>query len=410
MMRIVGVYLIYAAVVLRGWERLPRMRYPGLVVALLVLHGLLLLVGTWSFERKPLRFAAIASPGSALKVEGLPLRPPWIPLVYLFVQSTLVIGLLLNQEVQDFYALLFMPLSLQAVLFLGRGWGFLWIAALTLAMAGPLAAAQEGWLFGLVMVLNYGGLCFLLGGYAHQIGQAEAAHDQNQNMLAELQVAHRQLQGYAEQLENLAAEQERSRLARELHDSVTQTVFSMNLTVQSAHLLLERDPGRAAEQLERLEELAASAMGEIQTLVSQLRPASMAEEGLPAALRRLADERRVRDGLDVSIDVSGERVLLDSEATGLYCIAQEALTNVAKHAGTQQATVRLNLTPATSFLEIEDHGLGFDPQAASSQHGHLGLAGMAERALELGWSLSIASEPGRGTCVRIEERPLGGVG
>jgi signal transduction histidine kinase len=410
MMRIVGVYLMYAAVVLRGWERLPRMRYPGLVVALLVVHGLLLVVETWMIERKPLRFTAVASPGSALKVEGLPLRLPWIPLVYLSVQSGLVIGLLLNREVQDFYALLFMPLSLQAVLFLGSRRGFLWITALTLAMAGPLAAAQEGWPFGLVMVLNYGGLCFLFGGYAHQIGQAEAARGRNLDLLDELQVAYRQLQGYAVQVEELAAEQERSRLARELHDSVTQTVFSMNLTVQSARLLLERDPDRVADQLQRLEELAASAMGEIQTLVSQLLPTSMAEEGLPAALRRLAAERLERDGLDVTVEVSGERVLLDSQATSLYCIAQEALTNVAKHASTGQAALRLNLAPEVSFLEIEDGGLGFDLQSVSSQHGHLGLVGMAERARELGWSLSIESEPGRGTRVRVEENPPGGRG
>ncbi|HSR34282.1 MAG TPA: sensor histidine kinase [Anaerolineae bacterium] len=410
MMRTVGVYLIYAAVVLRGWERLPRMRYPDLVVALLVVHGLLLVVETWMIERKPLRFTALAGPGSALKLEGLPVRPRWFPLVYLFVQSGLVIGLLLNRPVQDFYALLFMPLSLQAVLFLGRRGGFLCISAFTLAMAGPLAAAQEGWIFGVVMVLNYGGLCFLFGGYAHQIGQAEAARNHNQHMLGELQAAYRQLQGYAVQVEDLASEQERNRLSRELHDSVTQTVFSMNLTVQSARLLLERDPDRVSGQLLRLEELAASAMDEIQTLVLQLLPTSMAEEGLPAALRRLASERLVRDRLDVTLEVSGKRDLLDSEATGLYCIAQEALTNVAKHAGTGQAALRLNLVPGASFLEIEDGGLGFNPKSASSQLGHLGLAGMAERARELGWSLFIESEPGRGTCVRVEENMPGGTG
>jgi signal transduction histidine kinase len=277
-------------------------------------------------------------------------------------------------------------------------------------MAGPLAAAQEGWIFGLVMVLNYGGLCFLLGGYAHQIGQAEAARGQNQRMLGELQVAHRKLQGYAVQMEALAAEQERSRLARELHDSVTQTVFSMNLTVQSARLLLEREPGRAAVQLERLEELAASAMREIQALISQLRPRSVAEAGLPVALRQLAAERLERDGLHVAVEVSGELALAEAVTAGLYRIAQEALTNVAKHAGTEQATVRLSLPPGVSFLEIEDHGHGFDPQLALSQRGHLGLAGMAERARELGWSLSIESQTGRGTRVRVEENPPGGGG
>jgi signal transduction histidine kinase len=229
-------------------------------------------------------------------------------------------------------------------------------------------------------------------------------------LLGELQATHRQLQGYAAQVEALAAEQERSRLARELHDSVTQTVFSMNLTVQSARLLLERDPDRTASQLGRLEELAASAMGEIQTLVSQLRPTSIAEEGLPVALRRLAAERLVRHGLDVTVEVNGERVLAETVAAGLYRIAQEALTNVAKHAGTQQATLRLNLAPGVTFLEVEDCGLGFDPQSALSPLGHLGLAGMAEQARELDWKLSVESRPGHGTRVRVEENPPGGMG
>jgi len=109
------------------------------------------------------------------------------------------------------------------------------------------------------------------------------------------------------------------------------------------------------------------------------------------------------------VEVNGELALAEAVAAGLYRIAQEALTNVAKHAGTQQATVRLDLTPANSFLEIEDHGLGFDRQLALAQRGHLGLAGMAERARELGWKLSIESQPGRGTRVRVEEKPPGGV-
>jgi signal transduction histidine kinase len=253
-------------------------------------------------------------------------------------------------------------------------------------------------------------LCFLLGGYAHQIGQAEAARGHNQRTLGDLQVTYRQLQGHAAQTEALATEQERSRLARELHDSVTQTVFSMNLTVRSARLLLERDAGRVADQLERLEELAASAMREIQALISQLRSQPVSEAGLPVALCQLAAERLERDGLHVTVEVDGEQALVEAVAAGLYRIAQEALTNVAKHADTQQATVRLNLTPEISFLEIEDHGLGFDPQLALTQRDHLGLAGMAERARELGWKLSIESQPRCGTRIRVEENPPPGVG
>jgi signal transduction histidine kinase len=182
----------------------------------------------------------------------------------------------------------------------------------------------------------------------------------------------------------------------------------MNLTVQSARLLLGRDPDRAAGQLERLEELAAGAMGEIQALVSQLHPRSLAKEGLPAALRRLAAERQARDGLQVTLHVDGERALPEAVAAGLFRIAQEALANVVKHSGTLEATIRLNLADGASFLEVDDSGLGFDPQIALDQHGHLGLAGMEERAREIGWSLSIESQPGCGTRIRVEENPPGG--
>jgi len=408
-MRTVGAYLIYAAVVLRGvviFADKPQLKW---VVVLLALYGLLLPAERWIVRRRSLRLAQPASSGpSRSGAEEPTLAQAWLPLLYLLLQSGLVIGLWLIAPYEDFFATLFIPLSLQAVLFFGRSLGFLCIAGFSLAMAGPLLAAKKGGLFGLAMTLLYSSLCFLVGGYAHQVQRAERVHNQNQRMLGDLQVAHHQLQGYAAQVEELAAEQERNRLARELHDSVTQTVFSMNLTVQGARLLLERDKERVAGQLERLEELAASAMREIQVLVSQLRPRSVADEGLPAALRRLAAERQAHDGLQVTLIVDGERELPEPVAIGLYRIAQEALNNVAKHSGTRQATVRLNLLEGASALEIEDHGLGFAPHAALSQRGHLGLAGMTERAREMGWRLSIDSSPGHGTRIRVVENPLGG--
>jgi signal transduction histidine kinase len=240
-------------------------------------------------------------------------------------------------------------------------------------------------------------------------------------MLNELQTAHRQLQGYADQRASLAVEHERNRLARELHDSVTQTVFSMNLAVQSAHLLLEKEPPfdtaaplrtapRAEEQLFRLEELAANALGEIQSLVSQLRPPSIAEEGLPTALRRLALEQKRRDGLQVILELQGEGTLSETVSTVLYSIAHEALTNVSKHSGVCEAVVRLNLVRDHSCLEIEDHGRGFNTESTLDQRGHLGLAGMVERAREIGWRFSIESRPGKGTRILVTENLSGGPG
>jgi signal transduction histidine kinase len=244
-----------------------------------------------------------------------------------------------------------------AVSFFGRRAGFISIAIYSLAMIVTLLFSYVGPLFGLAMGILYSAICFLVGGYAYQVQNARTAHDQNEQMFNELQTAHLQLKGYASQMASLAVEHERNRLARELHDSVTQTVFSMNLAAQSAHLLLEKEPHRTAGQLLRLEKLAASALREIQSLVSQLKPRPVIEEGLPTALRRLAVEQKVRGGLQTSLEIHGEGALSETVATSLYSIAHEALINVAKHSGACEAIVRLNLD-GDHHLEIEDHGRG----------------------------------------------------
>lgn len=407
-----GVWLLYAGVVLRLLVRYAALPRLGLVMLLLVLYGLLLLL---SFLVEPFRRYQVSS----LQFR-LPSLPPeharnrdWISAAYLALQTGLVVALFTIPPHVDFSAALFVPLSVQAVLFFGRRVGFACIALFPLLMFVPLTRGHQGWPAALAMSALAGGLGFLFGSYAHQVHRAERARSENQRLLDDLQAANRQLRGYAAQVEELASERERGRLARELHDSVTQTVFSMNLTVQSARLLLAQDRGRAVGQLLRLEELAAGAMGEIQTLVSQLRPAPAvhpAAAGLPAALRQMAVERQLRDGLRVTVEVQGERSLSQHVASALYHVAQEALTNVARHAGTCEVSIRLTLEGGFACLEIEDCGLGFDPLVAAGQRGHLGLAGMAERAREIGWNLSIDSRPGSGTRIRVEEIPSGGRG
>jgi signal transduction histidine kinase len=384
-MRTIGIYLILAAVALRGAVVTSDAPYFLEVLMLLAVYGLLLLAETRLIHAKSGDFALLVA-------------------IYLLLQAVLVTVLLIVSDYEDFLALLFIPLSLDAVTFFGRRFGYLCIAIFSLALTGALLFSSEGPIFGLAMGGLYSGVCFLFGGYASQVQKAEAVHKQNQSTINELQIAHRQLQGYADQVENLAVEHERNRLARDLHDSVTQTVFSMNLATQSTRLLLDKDPLRASGQLLRLEELAANALREIQSLVSQLKPPSLTEEGLPAALRRLADERGSRDGMQISLEIHGEKTLSEAETQGLYSVAHEALINVLKHSGTREASVRLNLSNDHTCLEIEDHGLGFDPQAqVVNQRGHLGLAGMSERAREIGWRLSVESRPHQGTRILVTQ-------
>ena len=393
-MRTAGKFLIFSAVFLRAVVVLVEAAEFQVVFAMLTGYGLLLFTETWMLQRKSTRF------GSSSKAQ----------LAYLILQSILVLGLLLVSKYEDFLAELFIPLSLDAVAFFGREAGFRIIAVFSLAMTSVLLFSSEGPLFGLAMGVLYSGLCFVFGGYAGQVQRAEAARNHNRRTLDELQEAHRQLQGYANRLVDLAVERERNHLARDLHDSVTQTVFSMNLTAQSARLLWTMEPVRVAGQLTRLEELAASAQREIQSLVTQLSPASLTEMGLPAALYKLALEQESRNNLRVTLDVQGDRKLSEAAVAGLYAITQEALTNAAKHSGVTEATVCLHLVENKSCLEIEDHGRGFKPQAISNLRGHLGLTGMSERAREIGWILSIESQPGRGTRVRVSEPAAGGAG
>jgi signal transduction histidine kinase len=402
MIRTIGVYLLYAAVALRGvviFANDPRL---PLVIGCFGAYGLLLFLEHWLTRPKSLVF-------TKLEDQKPSFTQVWRSLLYLLMQSALVIALMAVPTTQDFFALLFVPLSIQVVLSFGRKIGYVCIAVYSLIIILLLLGSEDGPFFGMAMGLFFGGMCFLFGGYAYQVQKAEMARNQNRETFNELQTAHRQLQGYADQVASLAIEQERNRLARNLHDSVTQTVFSMNLAAQSASLLLENEPSRSLEQLQRIEELAASALSEIQTLISQLRPRSVAEEGLLTALRRMLVERQERDGLQVSLHISGDKSLSEAEVEGLYSIAYEALTNVIKHSGVNEATIRLDLNIDRSCLEIEDRGLGFDPQALLEERGHLGMTGMYEQANEIGWDLSIESSPHQGTRIRVSEKPFGGL-
>ena len=221
-----GIWLIYAGVVLRVYVRYAGLPQRALVMLLFAVYGLLLLVEPF------LRSWVVQKPSSRgdRSGEAAPDRR-LLAVLYLLAQTGLVVALFSIPPHVDFFAGLFVPLSLQSVLLFGRRLGFLCIAIYPVAMFVPLTANEKGWPFALIMSLFAGGLYFLFGSYAYQVQKAERARSQNQQLLEDLQVANRQLKGYATQVEDLAAEQERNRLARELHDSVTQTVFSMNLTV-----------------------------------------------------------------------------------------------------------------------------------------------------------------------------------
>jgi PAS domain S-box-containing protein len=197
----------------------------------------------------------------------------------------------------------------------------------------------------------------------------------------------------------LASSEERAHLARELHDSVTQALFSMTLVARSIELLLERDPDQARTQLAQLRELQREALAEMRALIFELRPGNVEQDGLVRALRTHSAALQGRIGLPIVVESEiDDRLPLEVEET-LYRISQEALHNVVKHAAARQVRIELDRARPGIRLRIIDDGKGFDPTAVPDSH--LGIAGMRARASKIGARLECLSEPGRGTTIEV---------
>jgi signal transduction histidine kinase len=324
--------------------------------------------------------------------------------IYLVIQTSLICMLLVILDRSDFLAILFAILSMQVMYRfrprVGRLCVGLFAPLIALSLTPSYQVSEAN-----ALALIYTGLNIFVAFYSRATQRALAVRTQNQKMAAELETNNRQLQAYSQQLEQLATARERLHLARELHDSVTQTIFSMNLSTQSALVLLERDPGRVAGQLDHLNQLAQSALSEMHVLITELRPKQVAEGGLAAALRQHLFSRPLTEGLSVSLEVEGDQPLMPAEEQGLFRIAQEAVNNVVKHSGASQATIRLHQTEPF-WIEVEDNGQGFDLKTAQTDNspgGQVGLSGMHERAVEIGWDLCVITSPGTGTRIQVKK-------
>ncbi|HTK10659.1 MAG TPA: sensor histidine kinase [Ktedonobacteraceae bacterium] len=196
-----------------------------------------------------------------------------------------------------------------------------------------------------------------------------------------------------------AAREERRRLARELHDSVSQHLYGITLSVQAARKSIETDTAHASESLDYALSLARVCQAEMRALLLVLRPEALESTGLAIALARHAAAIGARYNLSVEINFCAEPSLSLEAKESLYRIAQEALHNVVKHARARRITLRLYEIDADVTLEIEDDGMGFDPKATFA--GHLGLLSMHERAQLFGGSLRIKSAAEWGTSVSV---------
>ncbi len=215
---------------------------------------------------------------------------------------------------------------------------------------------------------------------------------------AAINIEHARLNQQAGQL---AVLEERQRLARELHDSVVQSLYSMSLYADAAALaFLAGKQDVTVNHLQELRDTARGAMHDMRLLIFELHPPALEEEGLVAALRVRLAAVEARAGIQTEITVEEERrlpILIEQE---LYRIAQEALNNVMKHARAQHVTVRLQFTDKTVCLQVRDDGIGFDPLTARHAGG-MGLRSFEERAAKVGGRVTLESSPGTGTLVTV---------
>jgi signal transduction histidine kinase len=239
-----------------------------------------------------------------------------------------------------------------------------------------------------------------------ETGEAFDAADQ---AVIELLAAHAAIAianaGLYERSRELSMLEARNRLALELHDAVSQKLFSLVLTAEAAGEQLARDPDAARASLERLRGLAGEALEELRSLILELRPPELERDGLCGALRKHAEMLRRLHHVEIEVDIdeavsagagSGAR---DRE---ILRVAQEALQNAIRHAAPQRLGLRLARHDGRLELEVTDDGAGFDPGEPELRSRRLGLTSMEERAQRLGGTLSIRSAPGAGTTVRLE--------
>jgi signal transduction histidine kinase len=203
-----------------------------------------------------------------------------------------------------------------------------------------------------------------------------------------------------DQAQDVAVDSERQRLARELHDSVTQSLYTTSLIAEALPSVWQSHPDEALRSLEELRKINQGALAEMRALLMELRPDALVERPLGELLRQLTEAMSARTNLSITTSMTGNCQLPAEVQVALYRITQESLNNISKHAWASRAWVNVRCSPSGATLRIRDNGRGFDPGAASPHQ--LGLRIMHERTQTIGAELTINSQPDQGTEILVE--------
>jgi signal transduction histidine kinase len=330
---------------------------------------------------------------------------PWRIHLYLALHGTMVGALMFIQPGWSMYPVLYIPPIVQAILLLPTRQGAAWIAVFTLAAATSFAVGIN-LTEGLIAAFLYGVLYTFIGAFAGALTRADRDRRRSEALVAELQAAHQQLQEYALRIEEMAVVEERNRLAREMHDTLGHRLTVASVQLEAAQRLCPSDAERAAGMVGTVREQVSEALRELRATVATLRTPVEVDLELGSALRRLVDQFERATGLEIHRVVPDELPdLPDPHRLALYRAAQEALTNVHRHADAQQVWLVLSVSKTDIALLVSDDGRGL---RLSHGEAGFGLRGLRERAEQLGGVVHLAPRSGGGTQLSFS-LPLRGV-
>jgi signal transduction histidine kinase len=376
-----AVYATLAAILIGGASSAPTPFIRWATIGLLLLFGLLF--GLW-----PVLFPSLD-------------RSPWPAHLYLALQTALAAALMVMSNNWTLFTILFFILSVQAVLLLPPRPALAWIAGFALVTAA-LGVVNWGLSGGLWTIPFYAGGYALMAVFAHALTEAQAARQRSQELVEELQAAQAKMQEYTGRIEELAVVEERSRLAREMHDTLGHRLTVASVQLEGAQRLIDADPARAAQMVGTVREQVREALAELRLTVAALRAPIEADLSLPHALARLAAHFEQATGITVHQVLPRDDELPDlpgPHRLALYRTAQEALTNVQRHAQAGQVWLVLATHDDEVTLLVGDDGKGL---AVSAGEAGFGLRGLRDRAAELGGELHV--EPRRGGGAHISLR------
>ena len=300
--------------------------------------------------------------------------------------GVMTLMLTLGSRSLDAINFIFLIVALQAALVLTRKAAFAW-AVLYYLIVTAAAFVQSGW-NAYYAAAFYSVAYVVIGFFGYILQQAELAIEHNQQLVDELQSTQ-------QKLKELAVVEERNRLARELHDSVKQEVFSISMQLSAARTALSEND-KAYHSVAEAERLARQAGAELTTLIHELRPPSLERRDLSAALKELIVEWSRQNEVEVDANVEEGLYASVNVEQALFRVAQEALSNVARHSSASRVSVVLLGKNDEIALSIEDNGSGFDPATAMKG---VGLDSMSERLASVGGRLEISSQRKNGTRV-----------